>query len=94
MRFPYRGYEVEPADPSDSIGSEELFRPEIPLRVRGPLGDSFILGLLDTGADEVLLPASVAEAIGIDLSNARTRHLSGIGGQTIENSHRQSSPLK
>jgi hypothetical protein len=62
-------------------GSQQRHRPLILVQLSGPR--SFVLrdGLIDTGADDVVFPESVAATIGIDLSNAPqiTVHLVGRG---------------
>jgi hypothetical protein len=63
MRFAYRPYDIEssPADPS-----EEILRPALKVRVwgmNGPDRDVPLWGILDTGADECVLPFEVAERI-------------------------------
>jgi hypothetical protein len=61
MRFPYQVYEVDPtpADPR-----REVERPSLKVRVLGLVGDIDSWGVLDTGADECVLPAGIFSAIG------------------------------
>jgi len=59
------------------------FRPLIPLRVAGPNGRLIDLeALVDTGADEVLLPDTLLPAFGFASGSGITRGTSGIGGRT------------
>jgi hypothetical protein len=64
MIFDYRGHLIALPD-SDDYGL--LSRPEISLVIRGPLGERLLTGLVDTGSDYTVLPASVAAAFGISL---------------------------
>ena len=41
--------------------------PIIPFRVISDQGDAVLYGLLDTGADETLLPMAIAEVLGVNL---------------------------
>lgn len=82
MRFWYEWYEVAPSRTAD--GLTDLYRPEIPLRVIGKTGEAFLLGLLDTGADEVLLGRSVADAIGADLDHSARWSIRGFAGQRAD----------
>ena len=72
MNFPYAAYEVEPtpSQPEESI----IYRPIIPFRLTGSAGAAVFYGLLDTGADETLLPRAMAELVdvAVDLSPATT----------------------
>lgn len=64
MRFPYQHYEI-PISPVD--GSTDLYRPEIPLHLIGESDELFLFGLLDTGADGVVIGRGIAETIGATL---------------------------
>jgi len=55
----------------------------IPFSVGGPLGFLPLDGVLDTGADEVLFHESVAVRIGVDLSNAPTGLVTGVGSSSV-----------
>lgn len=80
MRFWYEWYNVAPT--ATAGGSTDLFLPEIEIRVIGKTGDAFLLGLLDTGADAVVLPRSVADAVGAELDEHVTWDIAGFAGQT------------
>ena len=41
-----------------------LHRPEVPVSIGGPLGKLSLLALVDTGADESILPFSLARELG------------------------------
>jgi len=62
MRFDYTGVISASADTGDPI---VIFRPEVRIRVHGPNGSGDFLALVDTGADNTILPESVARALGI-----------------------------
>jgi hypothetical protein len=65
MIFPYRRYQI---DPTPTIPSGEVYRPLVPMRVFGPNQSIQMFGLLDTGADNVFVSASLAQILGVDLS--------------------------
>jgi hypothetical protein len=81
LKFPYQRYEV---DPTPTLPGGVVYRPEVPVRVRGPAGTASFLVPVDTGADETLLPRSVAEALGVVLDEARHWQVAGIGGRPID----------
>ncbi len=63
MIFSYVRYKAEP---TPTIPSGEIRRPMVPVRLIGPKATVQVLGLLDTGADNVFVSASVAEALGVE----------------------------
>jgi hypothetical protein len=66
VRIPYVLFTA--SAPLPSLGGGVVRgRPIMPARVYGPTGDTLIDGFLDTGADDVILPAWVAPMVGIDL---------------------------
>jgi len=72
MQFPY-----VPVGPN-------LSRPFASVWVHGPTRAILVDGLLDTGADRVLLPERIAKAIGIDTSNlASAPSMQGMTGQLV-----------
>lgn len=81
MIFPYRAYDVEPTPsrPRTSV----IYRPVIPIRLIGLAGDAVVLGLLDTGADETVLPAFLIKQLGIDVKPNRQATFRGVGGQLV-----------
>ncbi len=80
MIFPYHQYEVMPT-PARSEGI--LYRPIVPVRVRGPKGTQVILGLVDTGSDVTALPSFLLSLIGADTTAAPEAHFRGVGGQVV-----------
>ena len=81
MRFPYQHYEI-PASPVD--GSTDLYRPEIPLHLIGESDELFLFGLLDTGADGVVIGRGVAETIGATLDETVRWTLRGLNAALLE----------
>ncbi len=68
LTFPYRlarGVEPSPAAPDAPV-----YRPIIPVRFVGPHGlDALTFALVDTGADETVLPSSLARVLGVALGS-------------------------
>ena len=81
MKFPYQHYCTAPS-PLD--GSEELWRPEIPLHLIGQTDELFSRGLLDSSADGVLISRSIAEDVGIPLDESVRWKVHGISGESLE----------
>lgn len=79
MRFWYQQYEVAPQ--ATGAGATVLYRPEIPVRIIGGTDDDYLLGLLDSGADEVILPWSIAEKIGAEIDEDTRWSIRGFAGQ-------------
>jgi len=79
VNFPYGQYEVAPstADPDLTV----VFRPVIPVRVIGPAGAAAFYGLLDTGADQTVLPKALADLIGVTGNPARAATLLSASGE-------------
>ncbi|MEX0613519.1 MAG: hypothetical protein WD738_11140 [Pirellulales bacterium] len=80
MIFSYVRYR---AQPTSTIPSGEIHRPMIPIRVIGPKATVQVFGLLDTGADNVCVSASLAEVLGVELSGD-TEGALGAGSYAIE----------
>ena len=80
MKFRYKPY---PNTPSATIPDGVLYRPVIPLRITGNQGDAYVWALVDTGADETLMPRALAEVIGIEPNDARQTWVSGYGGSRV-----------
>ena len=59
--------------------SVELFRPEIPLRLIGETGDIRVFGLLDTGADAVVIGRELAKCIGMQIDESVSWEVRGLG---------------
>jgi len=63
----------------------EVLRPVVPVSLAGPGGETAPrVGLVDTGAENVLAAAWLADLAGLDLSRNTDTALIGIGGQTAE----------
>ena len=80
MRFPFQHYRTPP---SLVDGSEELWRPEIPLHLIGKRSELFTYGLLDSGADGVLIGRNIADDIGITLDESRRWFVKGVSGESL-----------
>ena len=81
MRFPYQHYRTPPS-PVD--GSEELWRPEIPLHLFGEKSELFTYGLLDSGADGVLISRNIADDIGVRMDETLRWSVRGVSGESLE----------
>src|SRR5438874_7971942 len=57
-------------------------RPIVTVGVVGPLRTLPVDAILDTAADDTVLPERVAQFVGVDLSNAPVESGSGVGGDT------------
>ncbi len=80
MRFPYRQYI------SKFPGTDDyrlILRPIISLRIIGPKSEARWDALVDTGADETLLPLSLAEVLKIELDQQLTSEAAGISGDRL-----------
>lgn len=79
MKFRYGRYEVDPtpAQPGVTV----VYRPVIPLRLIGQSGGATFYGLLDTGADETLIPAAMAELVGLAVDPAQTSIVLSASGE-------------
>ena len=80
MRFPYSLNIAPSIDTGDEI---VLLRPEIPLRIYGPVGEADLLALVDTGADNSILPLSIAVDLGIQTTAGQGPGAAAFGGQQI-----------
>lgn len=85
MRFPYRGYEVEPspAQPETAV----VYRPVVPFRLTGPRGSFDYFGLLDSGADEVFVTEEMAAQLGLDVDTTNIRIQSAAGEMVVSYGH-------
>jgi hypothetical protein len=81
MRFRYTSYEV---DPSPTVPSGVLYRPEVTIDVIGPRRIETIQALVDTGSDETVFPTSLAKAIGVQLDHALAGQASAVGGHAVQ----------
>lgn len=80
MKFPYHRYEVQP---TPWFPDGFVYRPMALLRVVSGLRDTTIVGLVDTGADETVLPDFLVSALGVEVDVRKTGTFRGVGGQTV-----------
>jgi predicted aspartyl protease len=80
MRFDYSGIITSAPDTGDPVA---VFRPEIRIVVHGPNGAETYRALVDTGADDTILPESVARGLGIRMTRATGPAAQAFGGQAI-----------
>ena len=82
LRYAYTGIVL--AQPSAALGGRStLSRPVISIAFIGPRGTRVLDGLIDSGADAILVPEDVAAKIGIDLTTAAQETTRGIGGVRV-----------
>lgn len=80
MRFAYTGIISSAADTGEFIA---IFRPEVRIVVHGLRGAREVRALVDTGADNTILPESAARALGVPLTRATGPAAQAFGGQEI-----------
>jgi predicted aspartyl protease len=80
MKFPYRQYISQYPGTSDF---RLILRPVITVRITGPRASARWDALVDTGADETLLPLSLGEVLGVVLDHDTTSQAAGITGELL-----------
>jgi hypothetical protein len=80
MRFDYTCIISTAADSADFV---TIFRPEIEIRLHGPLGSKVFDALVDTGSDNTIFPASAARQLGIPVARTTGPPAEAFGGQEI-----------
>jgi len=80
MKFLYREYVSQFPGSSDF---RLILRPVITVRISGPSAEARWDALVDTGADETLLPLSLAELLGVDLDRERSSQAAGVSGDKL-----------
>ncbi len=80
MRFDYACNISAVTDSGDFL---TVFRPEIQIRIHGPLGSKLFDALVDTGSDNTIFPASAARLLGIRVVRATGPDAQAFGGQEI-----------
>jgi hypothetical protein len=78
MKFPYRQYISQYPGTSDF---RLILRAVISVRITGPRVSARWDALVDTGADETLLPLSLGEVLGVVLDRDTTSQAAGITGE-------------
>ena len=79
MKFPYSSYEVEPTAAHADVSV--VYRPVIPFRGIGKTDVAVFYGLLDTGADETVLPQAIADLIGVVVDPTQTSVATSASGE-------------
>jgi hypothetical protein len=80
MKFPYSGF----LSPAPDTGEQVIiFRPEVPLQMFGPAGSVTSLAIVDTGADNTILPLAIAQKLQIKREECKGPSASAFGGQQI-----------
>ena len=80
MKFPYTGF----LSPAPDTGEQVIiFRPEVRIRIFGPAGAVTSMALVDTGADNTILPLSIAYKLQITTEECQGPAASAFGGQQI-----------
>jgi hypothetical protein len=80
MRFNYTTIISAAPDSGELV---VIFRPEIRITVHGPKGSGDFVGLVDTGADNTILPESIARVLGIHLIAGKGPAATAFGGEQI-----------
>jgi hypothetical protein len=80
MKFNYTAIVSSSPDMGEPV---IIFRPEVRIKVHGPKGSSDFLALVDTGADNTILPESIARDLGIPLIPCTGPAATAFGGQEI-----------
>lgn len=80
MRFEFVAYRVQE---SATIPGGIVYRPEVTVRLRGPRGELVISALVDTGADETVLPRSLAGLLGVEPDAEQGGFAQGVTGQLM-----------
>lgn len=81
MRFPYREYvSLFPGTTDYRL----ILRPVISIRIIGSKSEARWDALVDTGADETLLPMSLAEVLEVELDQQLTSEAAGISGDRLK----------
>lgn len=80
MRFPYRQYVAELPGTNDF---RIVMRPVVTVEITGPVANGRWDALVDTGADETLLPQSVVRLLGVKLDASLTSLAAGVAGEEL-----------
>jgi hypothetical protein len=80
MKFDYTAIVSSSPDTGDPV---VIFRPEVRIKIHGPKGFGDFLALVDTGADNTILPESIAQELGITSIACKGPSATAFGGQEI-----------
>lgn len=81
MKFPYRQYRTRLAP---TVTGGLVVRPEISVKVVGPVDEVSTDALTDTGADMTLFPRSIARRIGVAVDDSVRWPMGGVAGSVFE----------
>lgn len=81
MKFEYRPAIIATPDGGDYL---LILRPEIPVTIIGRRDASPIIGLVDTGSDNTILPMSVAEKLGVPVRATAGPPAQVFGGNHVQ----------
>jgi hypothetical protein len=80
MKWPYRRCEV---DVSRICLSGVVYRPVARIQIVGRTGSAYLRSLIDTGADQTIVPYSIAKDVGADLFDEEQFAVEGVSGHEI-----------
>lgn len=74
---------ILPYWPQEITTAKRIYRPLVPVHLMTASDVAFVWALADTGADQTLLPASVADDIGMRYDRRTSTTILGFGGQRL-----------
>ena len=80
MNFPYQPVFAQSPETGES---QVIHRPEIPVMVMGRTDAAWIVGLVDTGSDNTILPRSIPDDLGIALTTVSGPQAKAFDGQEL-----------
>ena len=80
MRFPYQSYPVRGLEGEPATWVD---RPTIPIRLIGSIGEFLSFGLVDTGADQTMLPDRYIEPLGVTIRPGDRANITALGGEAL-----------
>ena len=79
IQFPYHEFRVRYDSPNKQ---ESVYRPLAKIRISGPKGFRELFALVDTGADETLLPHDLVDRLELEIRDNHKNVITGIGGSS------------
>lgn len=80
MRFGYQSYPVKGVGGSHVV---VVFRPMVQVLIAGPAGEVVVFGLVDTGADETLVPDRFMPSLGVVATPGEHATIRAVGGGSV-----------